>query len=89
MGKILARIANRTIWEDIRHYRDAIVESDKAPIVWEILSAAQAPRYDGAGNKTGNIAEGHIVLKESGMTASRRAFLKIFDNRSASELIYR
>ena len=89
MGKILARIANRTIWEDIRHYKDAIVESDKAPIVWEILSAAQAPRYDGAGNKTGNIAEGHIVLKGSGMTANRRAFLKIFDNRTASELIYR
>jgi len=40
MGKILARIANRTIWEDR-------------------------------------------------MTASRRAFLKIFDNRTASELIYR
>ena len=89
MGKILARIANQTIWEDIRHYRDAVVENDKAPIVWEILSAAKAPKYDGKGNKTGNIAEGHIILRESGMTASRKAFLKIFDDRPATGLIYR
>jgi hypothetical protein len=89
MGKILARIANRTIWKDIKHYKDAIVENDKAPVVWEILSAAQAPKYDGRGNKTGNIAEGHIILKESGMTASRKAFLKIFDDRPATGLIYR
>lgn len=89
MGKILARIANRTIWDDIKHYKDAIVESDKAPVVWEILSAAQAPKYDGLGNKTGNIAEGHIILKESGMTASRKAFLRIFDERPATGLIYR
>ncbi len=89
MGKILARIANGTIWDDIKHYKDAIVESDKASVVWEILSAAQAPKYDGLGNRTGNIAEGHIILKDSGMTASRRAFLRIFDERSATGLIYR
>ncbi len=89
MGKILARIANGTIWDDIRHYKDSIVESDKAPIIWEILSASQAPKYDGKGNKTGNIAEGHIILKESGMTASRKAFLRIFDERPATRLIYR
>lgn len=89
MGKILARKANRTIWDDIKHYGDAIVESDKAPVIWEILSAAQAPKYDGKGNKTGNIAEGHIILKESGMTASRKAFLRIFDERPATGLIYR
>ena len=50
---------------------------------------AQALTYDGAGNKTGNIVEGHIVLKGSGMTASLKAFLKVFDNRNASEMIYR
>lgn len=89
MGKKLARIANGTIWDDIRHYKDPIVESDKAPIIWEILSAAQAPKYDVLGNKTGNIAEGHILLKESGMTASRKAFLRIFDEWPAIRLIYR
>ena len=89
MGKILARIANRTIWDDIKHYKDAIIESDQAQVVWEILSAAKAPKYDGKGNKTGNIAEGHIILKESGMTASKKAFLRIFDDRPATGLIYR
>ena len=89
MGKILARIANRTIWDDIKHYKDAIIESDQAQVVWEILSAAKAPKYDGKGNKTGNIAEGHIILKESGMTASKKAFLRIFDDRPATGIIYR
>ena len=89
MGKILARIANRTIGDDIKHYKDAIIESDQAQVVWEILSAAKAPKYDGKGNKTGNIAEGHIILKESGMTASKKAFLRIFDDRPATGLIYR
>ena len=64
--------------------RDAIVENDQAPAAWEILSVAQAPKYDGRGNKTGNIAEGHIILKESGMTASRKALLKMFDDRPAT-----
>ena len=41
------------------------------------------------GNKTGNIAEGHIILKESGMTASKKAFLRIFDDRPATGIIYR
>ena len=89
MGKILARFANGTIWKDIAHYKDAIIESDKASIVWEILSAAQAPKYDGKGNKTGNIQTGHIVYRDAAMTLSRKTFLKRFDNRSYTELIYR
>ena len=89
MGKILARFANRTIWDDIAHYKDAIIESDKAAVVWNILSAGQAPKVDGKGNKTGNIQTGHILYREAAMTWSRKAFLKIFDNRNYSELIYR
>lgn len=89
MGKILARFANRTIWDDIAHYKDAIIESDKTSVVWNILSAGQAPKVDGKGNKTGNIQTGHILYREAAMTWSRKAFLKIFDNRNYSELIYR
>ena len=89
MGKILARFANGTIWKDIAHYKDAIIESDKASLVWEILSAAQAPKYDGKGNKTGNIQTGHIVYRDAAMTLSRKTFLKCFDNRNYTELIYR
>lgn len=89
MGKILARFANGTIWKDIAHYKDAIIESDKESLVWEILSAAQAPKYDGKGNKTGNIQTGHIVYRDAAMTLSRKTFLKLFDNRNYTELIYR
>ncbi len=89
MGKILARFANRTVWDDIARYKDAVIESDKAPIVYKILSAAQVPEVVGKGNKNGNILTGHVVYRDAEMTLSRKAFLKIFANRNFSELIYR
>ncbi len=88
MGKILARFANRTVWDDIERYRDAIIESDKAEAVWEILSAYKTPKKEGKGND-GNIRKGHLPYREAQMTESRKAFLKIFDIKSFSELIYR
>lgn len=89
MAKILVRFANKSIWKDILHYKDAVIESDKEPVVLEILSAAKAPRIDGKGNKTGNIMTGHIVYREAKMTFSRKAFLRIFDNKEFSQLVYR
>ena len=68
---------------------DAIVESDKTPVLCEILSAAKSPKYDSLEKKTRNIAKGDIFLKESGMTANRKAFLKIFDDWPATGLIYK
>ena len=89
MAKILVRFANRTIWEDIGRYKDAIIDRDIEPVVWKILSAAKAPKTDGTGNKTGNVTTGHILYREAKMTASRKAFLSIFNERTASQLIYR
>lgn len=89
MAKILIRIANKSIWEDIFHYKDAVIESEKEPVILDILSAAKAPRVDGKGNKTGNIMMGHILYREAAMTFSRKAFLKIFDNKEFTQLVYR
>lgn len=88
MAKILVRFANRTIWDDILHYRDAAIESDKEEVILNILSAAKAPKYDGKGKKTGNVMTGHILYREAEMTFSRKEFLKIFDNREFTQLVY-
>lgn len=89
MAKILVRFANKSIWDDIFHYKDAVIESDKEPVILNILSAAKAPKVDGKGNKTGNIMTGHILYREAEMTFSRKAFLKIFDNKEFTQLVYR
>ena len=89
MAKILVRFANGSIWDDILHYKDAVIESDKEAVIVNILSAAKAPRYDGKGNKTGNIQTGHVLYREAEMTFSRKAFLKIFDNKDFTQLVYR
>ena len=85
----LVRKANRTIWKDIAHYKNTVIESDKPEVVWEILSAVKAPKYDGKGNKTGNIQTGHVLYRDAKMTFSRKAFLGIFNNRDFTQLIYR
>jgi hypothetical protein len=54
-----------------------------------MLSAAKAPVYDGKGNKDGNVAKGHLPMKDALMTESRKAFLKIFDMKNFDKLIYR
>lgn len=89
MAKTLVRYANKTIWNDIFHYKDVIIESDKERIIYDILSAAKAPKVDGKGNRTGNIMSGHILYREAKMTFSRKAFLSIFENRDFTQLIYR
>lgn len=89
MAKILVRFANKSIWNDIFHYKDAVIESDREPIILKILSAAKAPKADGKGNKTGNVMTGHILYREAEMTFSRKAFLKIFDNKEFTQLVYR
>lgn len=89
MAKILVRFANRSIWQDIFHYKDAIIESDKEPTILKILSASKAPKIDGKGNKTGNVKTGHILYREAEMTFSRKAFLKIFENKEFTQLVYR
>lgn len=89
MAKMLVRFANKSIWNDIFHYKESMIESDKKPIIINILSAAKAPKHDGKGNKTGNIMEGHILYRDAKMTFSRKAFLKIFDNQEFTQMVYR
>ena len=89
MAKILVRFANKSIWNDIFHYKDAVIESDREPAILNILSAAKAPKVDGKGNKTGNVMTGHNLYWEAEMTFSRKAFLKIFENKKFTQLVYR
>jgi hypothetical protein len=89
MAKILVRFANRTIWSDIKRCSDSITEEDCRPYVWEILSAAKAPRFDGIKGPVGNVMAGHVCYRDAEMTFSRKAFLKVFDNKNFSSLIYR
>ena len=89
MAKILVRFANKSIWNDIFHYKDAVIESDKEPVILNILSAAKAPKYDGKGNKAGKVMAGHVLYREAEMTFSRKAFLRIFDNQEFTQLVYR
>lgn len=89
MAKILVRFANKSIWNDILRYKEAVIESDKEPVILNILSAAKALKYDGKGNKTGNIMTGHILYREAEMTFSRKAFMEIFENKEFTQLVYR
>ena len=89
MAKILVRFANKSIWNDIFHYKDAVIESGTEPVILNILSAAKAPKVDGKGKQTGNILTGHILYREAKMTFSRKAFLNIFDNKEFTQLLYR
>lgn len=53
-----------------------------------IYGLIQFPREERKGNKAGNIMTGHIVYREAKMTFSRKAFLRIFDNKEFSQLVY-
>jgi hypothetical protein len=50
----------------------------KGDCMMEVLSAAKAPKYDGKGNKDGNIQKGHFALKDAMMTGSRKALIRAF-----------
>lgn len=89
MAKILVRKENKTLYQTIERYMDTIITSDKCEEIIEILSAAKAPIYDGKGNKDGNVAQGHLPMRDALMTESRKAFMKIFDMKSFDKLIYR
>jgi len=89
MAKILVRKENKTLYQTIERYMDAIITSDKCEEIIEILSAAKTTIYDGKGNKDGNVTKGHLPMRDALMTESRKAFLKIFDMKSFDKLIYR
>lgn len=73
MVKALERFTNGIIWQDIVHYKDAVIESGKTLKILNILSAVKAPKYDEKGNKKGNVMTGHILYKEAEMTFIRKA----------------
>ena len=89
MAKILVRKENKTLYKTIERYMDAIITSEKCEEIIEILSAAKTPSLDGKGNKDGNIRKGHLPLRDSLMTESRKAFLRIFDMKNFDALTYR
>lgn len=89
MAKILVRKENKTLYKTIERYMDAIITSDKCEEIIEILSAAKTPNIDGKGNKDGNIRKGHLPLRDSLMTESRKAFLGMFDMKNFDKLTYR
>lgn len=76
--KLLVRKENKTLYDTIERYTDGIIIATRLNKVIEVLSAAKAPKYDGKGNKDGNIQKGHFALRDAMMTASRKAFIKAF-----------
>ena len=87
--KILVRKENKTLYQTIERYMDVIISSDKCEEIIEILSAAKTPIYDGKGNVDGNVAKGHLPLRDVLMTESRKTFLKIFNMKNFDKLTYR
>jgi hypothetical protein len=78
IAKILVRKENKTLYDTIERYTDGIIMETKLNEVIEVLSAAKAPKYDGKGNKDGNIQKGHFMLRDAMMTGSRKALIRAF-----------
>ena len=78
IAKLLVRKENKTLYDTIERYTDGIIMATRLNEVVEILSAAKAPKYDGKGNKDGNIRKGHFMLRDAMMTGSRKAFVKAY-----------
>jgi DNA primase catalytic subunit len=78
MAKLLVRKENKTLYDTIERYTDGIIMAARLNEVVEVLSAAKAPKYDGKGNKDGNIQKGHFALRDAMMTASRKALIRAF-----------
>lgn len=78
IAKLLVRKENKTLYDTIERYTDGIIVAARLNEVFEVLSAAKAPKYDGKGNKDGNIQKGHFVLRDAMMTASRKALIRAF-----------
>ena len=76
--KLLVRKENKTLYDTIERYTDGIIMAARLNEVVEVLSAAKAPKYDGKGNKDGNIQKGHFALRDAMMTASRKALIRAF-----------
>ncbi len=89
IAKILVRKENKTLYQTIERYLNAIITTDKCEEVIEILSAAKTPIYDGKGNSDGNVRKGHLPMRDGLMTESRKAFVKMFDMKSFDKLSYR
>ena len=61
IAKLLVRKENKTLYDTIERYTDGIIMAARLNEVAEVLSAAKAPKYDGKGNKDGNIQKGHFA----------------------------
>ena len=78
LAKILCRKENGELIETIDRFTDGLVFTLRMKEIVEILSAAKAPKRDGKGNPYIDIFGTHVPLKDAALTASRKAFLKIF-----------
>lgn len=78
IAKLLVRKENKTLYDTIERYTNEIIIATRLNEVIEVLSAAKAPKYDGKGNKDGNIQKGHFALRDAEMTASRKALIRVF-----------
>ena len=78
IAKLLVRKENKTLYNTIERYTDGIIIAARLNEVMEVLSAAKTPKYDGKGNKDGNIQKGHFALRDAMLTASRKALIRAF-----------
>lgn len=78
IAKLLVRKENKTLYDTIERYTDGIIMEARLNEVMDVLSAAKAPKYDGKGNKDGNIQKGHFALRDAMMTGSRKVLIRAF-----------
>lgn len=79
IAKLLCTKENKELANTIDRYTDGLIIVTKLKETAETLSAAKTPFYDGKGNENTDKINHHIVLHDAVMTASRKAFLKIFN----------
>lgn len=83
MAKVLARKENHELHETISRYSEAFIFGKEIAKIVEVLSAAKAPKRDGAGSRYGDAWNGHMPIFDAVLTESRKAFRGVVYGKEA------
>lgn len=79
MAKVLARKTNKELHDTISRYSETLIFKDEIVNVIEILSAAKAPKKDGAGNPYADRWNSHMPILDAAVTEARKYFRRVSD----------
>ena len=77
MAKVLARKTNGELHDTISRYSEILIFKDEIVNVIEALSAAKAPKKDGAGSPYGDIWNNHMPIFDAALTEARKYFRRV------------